>query len=172
MATLSQILDLEVPVPGANTNTAVAVVLAVPDVSAMANNTVEEDAAETRKHVRTLIAQGTQAVTELLALARDLKTPRAYEVASNMLKTMSELSQDLLVVRQQEQSLIEEPTSEGGDINIGTAVFVGSTADLGELVKLKRAQRHANTITVQAESVTDVQAEARLPEILPEEPTA
>jgi len=157
---LSQILDLEVPVPNAN-----AVVLVVPDVSASTNNTIEQDAAETRKNVRTLIAQGTQAVTELLALARDLKTPRAYEVASNMLKTMSELSQDLLTVHQQEQSLGDQ-TPEIGDVNIENAVFVGSTTELGELVKQKRALRHANTITVKAQSVTDVQAETCQPEIL------
>jgi histidyl-tRNA synthetase len=138
----------------------------VPDVSGSANNTIEQDAAETRKNVRTLIAQGTQAVTELLALARDLKTPRAYEVASNMLKTMSDLSQDLLVVRQQEKTL--EETADTGDITIQQAVFVGSTADLAELVKLKRAERkNANTITVKAESVTDVQGTTSLQEILP-----
>ena len=167
---LSEILDVEVPVPQvANANTQVAL---VPDVSSSTNNTVQQDATDVRKNVRQLIAQGTQAVAELLVLARDLKTPRAYEVASGMLKTMSELSQDLLVVHQQEQSLVEDPTAEMGDVNIGTAVFVGSTAELGELVKLKRAQRHANTITVQAESVTDIQAETGLPEILPQEPAA
>lgn len=168
---LSEILDVEIPVPQiADANA--APVFVVPDVSSSANNTLAQDAAETRKNVRQLIAQGTQAVTELLSIARDLKTPRAYEVASNMLKTMSELSQDLLVVHQQEQALEEDPAATVGDVNIGTAVFVGSTADLGELVKLKRAQRNANTITVKAESVTDVQAETRLPAVLPQEPTA
>lgn len=153
MASLSQILDLEVPAPNTNVSTQVII---VPDVSASTNNTVEQDAAETRKNVRTLIAQGTQAVTELLTLARDLKTPRAYEVASGMLKTMSELSQDLLLVYQQEQSLVGEKSLTDGDINIENAVFVGSTAELSELVKRKRAERVTNTITIEANNVCDL----------------
>lgn len=145
---LNEILDVEVPVPG---NTVPQVYVA-PDVTAQANNTIQDDAADIRKNVRTLIAQGTVAVTELLSLARDLKTPRAYEVASNMLKTLSELSQDLLTVRQQEQSLVEEPTGPVGDVNIQNAVFVGTTAQLGEILKQRRAEERvalaANTITV------------------------
>ena len=136
------------PVPG---NTAMQVYV-TPDVSAQTNNTVQDDAAEIRKNVRTLIAQGTLAVTELLALARDLKTPRAYEVASNMLKTMSELSQDLLTVHQQEQALVQEPVGHVGDMTIQNAVFVGTTAQLGEIIKQRRAEERAalaaTTITV------------------------
>lgn len=163
---LSEILDVEVPLPAPPANTA----LLIPDVSASANNTVEQDADDIRKNVRTLIAQGTLAVTELLALARDLKTPRAYEVASTMLKTMSELSQDLLTVHQQEQSLTQEDEpSITGDVNIG-AVFVGSTTELGERIKYeRRIQRDAKVIEVKAENVTDVQVETSQPEILPKE---
>lgn len=145
---LNEILDVEVPVPG----NSIPQVYTAPDVSAQANNSVQDDAAEVRKNVRTLIAQGTLAVTELLSLARDLKTPRAYEVASNMLKTMSELSQDLLTVHQQEQALVQEPEGPVGDVNIQNAVFVGTTAQLGEIIKARRAEERAaltaNTITV------------------------
>ncbi len=157
---LNEILDVEIPLPQASNANSVAIVV-VPDMSSHANNTVEEDAHESRKNVRLMIAQGTQAVTELLALARDLKTPRAYEVVSNMLKTMSELSQDLLTVHQQEQSLTQ-PAAEGGDIHIGQAVFVGSTSELGELVKQRRAQRNANTITVKAEILEETNNAVRI----------
>ncbi len=167
---LNEILDVDIPLPKAPDSNAIAIVVAS-DVSSSANNTVEEDAHDARKNVRLMIAQGTQAVTELLSLARDLKTPRAYEVASNMLKTLSELSQDLLTVHQQEQSLTQ-PAPEGGDIHIGQAVFVGSTSELGDLVKRKRNERNANTITIKAESVRDVQAETGQPEILSQESTA
>jgi hypothetical protein len=166
MPNLSEILDVDIPLP--TTNTSLVVSLPVPDVSSSANNTVAQDAQDARTNVRLMIAQGTQAVTELLQLARDLKTPRAYEVASNMLKTMAELSQDLLTVHQQEQSLQEAPP-EGGDVNIQNAVFIGSTADLGELVKKRRNMKYANTITVQAESVSVLPTEASKPEILPQE---
>lgn len=166
---LNEILDVDIPAPGA-ANTAL-VALPAPDVSEQANNSITQDAIDARNNIRTLIAQGSQAVAELLALARDARTPRAYEVASNMLKTMSELSHDLLEVHQREQSLAEpeEPAVAGGDIHIGQAVFVGSTSDLGELVKQRRAKRNANTITVEAETIGVVQTETSQPEVLSQE---
>lgn len=167
---LSEILDVPVPQPQANAN-GTSVAIAVPDVSHLANNDVTQDAIDARNNVRLMIAQGNQAATEMLALARDLKTPRAYEVASTMLKTMAELSHDLLEVHQKEQSLIADPTpTESGDIHIGQAVFIGSTSDLSELVKQRRAQRNANTQIIEAKAIRDVQAEASEPTVLPQEP--
>ena len=164
---LSEILDVELPLPG---NSVTSLVIAPPDVSAQSNNTITQDAYDARQNIRTLIAQGSLAVSELLVLARDARTPRAYEVASNMLKTLSELSHDLLEVHQREQSLSEpELTAQEGDIHIGQAVFIGSTSDLSDLVKQRRAQRHANTIEVQAQTITDVQVETGRAEVLPQE---
>lgn len=168
---LSEILDVDVPPPANGT----PAVIVVPDVSQSANNTVEQDALDARNNVRQLIAQGNQAVSELLALARDLKTPRAYEVAGNMLKTMAELSHDLMEVHKKELELVQpvdDPApAENGDIHIGQAVFVGSTQELGELVKQRRAQRNANNQSTQAQTVRVIQAEASQPEVLPQEPT-
>lgn len=139
MANLSEILDLDMPdLPKQPANT----VAAIPDVSASANNSVSQDAIDARTNVRLMIAQGTQAITELLALARELKTPRAYEVAGNMLKTMAELNQDLLTVHQQELSIVDpDPLSPGGNVHIENAVFVGSTMELQEAIKLKRDEK-------------------------------
>jgi hypothetical protein len=153
MANLSEILDVEIPLPKApDANT----VVLVPDVSMNANNTVAQDAQDARTNVRLMIAQGTQAVTELLTLARDLKTPRAYEVAANMLKTLAELSQDLLAVHQQEMSLVEPEAPVAGDVNIETAVFLGSTADLQEMIRIKRDEKRLRTIEAKVISTDNV----------------
>jgi hypothetical protein len=152
MANLSEILDLDMPdLPQTPANT----VVLVPDVSASVNNTVTDDATAARTNVRLMIAQGTQAITELLTLARELKTPRAYEVAANMLKTMAELNQDLLSVHQQELSIIDpEPLS--GNVNIENAVFVGSTMELQEAIKLKRDEKKLRIIEAKAISTDNV----------------
>lgn len=152
MANLSEILDLDMPdLPQQPANTAVL----VPDVSASANNSVSEDAIAARTNVRLMIAQGTQAITELLALAREFKTPRAYEVAANMLKTMAELNQDLLSVHQQELT-ITEPETLTGNVNIENAVFVGSTMELQEAIKLKRDQKKLRIIEAKTTSTDNV----------------
>lgn len=152
MANLSEILDLDMPdLPKSAAN----VVVVVPDVSASVNNTVTDDAVAARTNVRLMIAQGTQAITELLALARELKTPRAYEVAANMLKTMAELNQDLLSVHQQELSIVE-PDALTGNVHIENAVFVGSTMELQEAIKLKRDEKKLRIIEAKAISTDNV----------------
>lgn len=152
---LSEILDVDNPPPQNTTTTStsttgtavttiqvpVATVLVAPDVSSSANNDVSQDALEARNTVRLMIAQGNEAVKEMLALAKDLKSPRAYEVAANLLKTMSELSQDLLQVHQQEQIMIDPDTRPTGNVHIENAVFVGSTSDLQDMIKLKREEK-------------------------------
>jgi hypothetical protein len=152
---LSEILDVENPPPAQPSPTTTSVapvappqppVVVVPDVSASANNDVSQDAVEARNNVRLMIAQGNQAVLEMLALAKDLKTPRAYEVAANLLKTMAELSQDLMAVHLQEATMIDPETTPSGNVNIGTAVFVGSTSDLQDMIKLKREEQKKLTI--------------------------
>jgi len=145
MANLSQILDVQLPeFPPVAANT----IIVSPDVSASKNNTVSDDASEARNNVRLMIAQGTQAITELLTLARELKTPRAYEVAAGMLKTMAELNHDLLHVHEQELSMVDpEPVTPHltGNVTIEQAVFVGSTNDLQEMIRMKREEKKRAT---------------------------
>jgi len=153
---LNEILDVEFPIPQAqNAN---IVVVPTPDVSASTNNSIQADALEARRNVRQLIAQGTTAITELLEIAREVRTPRSYEVISNMLKSLSELSHDLMIVHQQEALLVEPPTtSKETGVHIEQAVFIGSTADLQDIIKLKRELKYANNV-VEAEvsSKTDI----------------
>jgi hypothetical protein len=138
------------PTPTTQSTTQPAVVVPVaplptpivpaPDVSASANNVVAEDAHDARNSIRQTIAQGAQAVQEMMQVAKDLKTPRAYEVVGNLLKTMAELNQDLLAVHQQEMMMEDPEIAPSGNVNIGTAVFVGSTTDLQEVIRLKREE--------------------------------
>jgi len=169
---LSEILDVENPPPvqptQSTTTTSAPVApqapqvpaVVVPDVSASANNDAVADANEARNTTRQLIAQGNQAVLEMLALAKDLKTPRAYEVAGNLLKTMAELSQDLMAVHLQEATLVNPDDVPAGNVNIGTAVFVGSTAELQDIIKLKREQAKK---AIEAKKVIEINPLTGLP---------
>jgi len=141
---LNEILDVDEVLPSSQTSTQLLVV-EPPDVSPLANNTVRDDAHEARNNVRRLIAQGSVAITELLQVARDLKTPRTYEVVANMLQTLSDLNHDLLAVHQQEMTMVEPEAAPMGPVTIEQAVFVGSTSDLQEMIRLKREQKKRPT---------------------------
>lgn len=150
---LEEILDVELPVTSTVVRDVVPIV-DTPDMSHYANNTITQDANESRTYIRGSIVQLQNAINEMLAVAKLSGKPRAYEVATNMLKTLAEMQHDLMTVHETEQNLLlpDAPESEG-DVNIEQAVFVGSTSDLAELIKQKRAKRNANTIEVQAQTI-------------------
>ena len=86
---------------------------------------------------RDLIEQGQEALGDLLKVAKEGQHPRAYEVAANMLKSLSDMTDKLMILQEKKRAL------EGGKgesaprqtVNIDKAVFTGSTADLLKQIK-------------------------------------
>jgi hypothetical protein len=89
---------------------------------------VETDAALARKNIKGLLDKGGAAIDNLLLVAQESEHPRAYEVAANFIKTLSDLNKDLLEIQKQKQNL--RPQEITNSINVEKAVFVGSTAEL------------------------------------------
>ena len=99
-------------------------------------NPVESDAEFARKNIRNLIDKGSHAIDDLLQVAKHSESPRAYEVAANLIKNLSDLNKDLLEVQKRKKDLVIEKTS---GVNVDKAVFVGSTAELMKLLKTNKA---------------------------------
>ena len=100
-------------------------------------NPVESDTEFARKNIRNLIEKGSFAIDDLLQVAKHSESPRAYEVAANMIKNLSDLNKDLLEVQKRKKDLVADK-SGSKDVNIDKAVFVGSTADLMKLLKTNK----------------------------------
>jgi len=139
MDLLHEILKVDLPVPQANvaSNTALQLVDVVPDVTHLANNTVSKDAQDSRNNIRQLLAQGTNAITDLMVVAKTSNSPRSYEVLANLLKTVAELNHDLMKMHADEQSLTQTEETQPGEVHnhIEKAVFVGSTSELAQMMK-------------------------------------
>ena len=97
-------------------------------------NDIEEDYKSSRKNIYDLMNKGYKALDGILELAEDDESARTYEVAGQMLKTMSELNKDAieLQTRLEELKQIESKTTKNVTNN---AVFIGSTAELQKLIK-------------------------------------
>ena len=97
-------------------------------------STIDDDAEYARQNIRELIEKGNNAIDSLLHVAKDSQHPRAYEVAANMLKNLTDMNKDLMEIqkRKKELSPIE---SNAKNINVDKAVFVGSTAELVKFLK-------------------------------------
>ena len=100
------------------------------------NNPVESDTEFARQNIKSLIKKGSDAVDEILHVAKHSEHPRAYEVAGVLIKNMAELNKDLLELQKRKKELqISVKESNSKDVNIDKAVFVGSTAELMKLIK-------------------------------------
>ena len=119
---LSEIFDIE-PLETKST----AVVTQTTEI--VVGDEVETDTALARKNIKSLLDKGNGAIDNLLLVAQESEHPRAYEVAANFIKTLSDLNKDLLEIQKQKQNLRPQQTTNQS-INVEKAVFVGSTAEL------------------------------------------
>ena len=89
-----------------------------------------------RKNLYNLIDKGNEAIDGILNLAKEGEHPRAYEVAGQLIKTVSEVSQNLLDLQDKLKKVKELP--DKGPKNVTNALFVGSTTELQKMLKGKK----------------------------------
>ncbi len=93
---------------------------------------VNPDANYSRANYYNLIEKGNEALDGILEVAKESQHPRAYEVAANMIKNLSDVTEKLMILQKQQQDLKPKEEQQAGPTNISVdkAVFVGSTAEL------------------------------------------
>ncbi len=99
------------------------------------NTIVKDDAEFARQNIRNLIDTGSATLNNLLNVANQSQAPRAYEVATALIKNLSELNKDLMEIEKRKQDLTGESTKQSKNINVDKAVFVGSTTELVKFLK-------------------------------------
>ena len=63
------------------------------------------DANYSRANYYNLIEKGNEALDGILEVAKESQHPRAYEVAANMIKNLSDVTEKLLILQKQQQAL-------------------------------------------------------------------
>ena len=89
-----------------------------------------------RKNLYNLLDKGNEAIDGILSLAKEGEHPRAYEVAGQLIKTVSEVSQNLLDLQDKLKKIKDIP--DKGPKNVTNALFVGSTTELQKMLKGKK----------------------------------
>ena len=95
---------------------------------------IEKDYEYTRGNLYSIIEKGQEAINGILELAQDSEMPRAYEVAGQLIKSVSDAT-DKLMDLQKKLKDVEEETQSKGPSTVNNALFVGSTAELQKLLK-------------------------------------
>ena len=103
------------------------------EVTVPENNDPEIDFETGRKNLYNLLDKGNEAIDGILNLAKEGEHPRAYEVAGQLIKTVSEVSQNLLDLQDKLKKVKDIP--DKGPKNVTNALFVGSTTELQKMLK-------------------------------------
>ena len=100
----------------------------------IAKDDVEKDYEYTRGNLYSIIEKGQEAINGILELAQESEMPRAYEVAGQLIKSVSDATDKLMDLQKKLKDVEEEKQSKGPS-TVNNALFVGSTADLAKLIK-------------------------------------
>lgn len=104
---------------------------------------VNPDADYVRSNYYGLIEKGNEALDGILEVAKQSQHPRAYEVAANMIKNMSDVTEKLMTLQKQKKELESPELETQKTLNIDKAVvFTGSTAELLKRLKTENEVLH------------------------------
>ncbi len=96
---------------------------------------LKKDYEYTRANLYSLIEKGQEAINGILELAGESDSPRAYEVAGQLIKSVGDVSDKLMDLQKKLKDVEETSTKTTNTVNNNTALFVGSTAELSKLLK-------------------------------------
>lgn len=95
---------------------------------------IRKDYEYTRGNLYSIIEKGQEAINGILELAQESEMPRAYEVAGQLIKNVSDATDKLMDLQKKLKDVNEEKESKG-PTTVNNALFVGSTADLQKMLK-------------------------------------
>ena len=97
-------------------------------------NDIEKDYEYTRGNLYSIVEKGQEAINGILELAQDSEMPRAYEVAGQLIKSVSDATDKLMDLQKKLKDVEEEKASKGPN-TVNNSLFVGSTAELAKMLK-------------------------------------
>ena len=101
------------------------------------DNKIDKDYEYARSNFYNVIESGTEALEQMLDVAKASEHPRAYEVVSTIMKTLVDANKDL--VKMSTDKIKAESEIDGGEVPKGLTtnnnLFVGSTNELQQLLK-------------------------------------
>jgi DNA polymerase III epsilon subunit-like protein len=94
---------------------------------------VDNDYKYARENLYGVIEKSTDALDNLIDLAKASEHPRAFEVVAQLTKTLVDANKDLLDIQKKVKDLKKEDKKENPK-NVTNALFVGSTAELQKMI--------------------------------------
>ena len=104
------------------------------DVIKSESDDIQKDYEYTRANLYSLIEKGQEAINGIMELAGEGGSPRAYEVAGQLIKSVADTTDKLIDLQKKLKDVGEETKKTTNNVT-NNAVFVGSTSELSKLLK-------------------------------------
>ncbi len=95
---------------------------------------IKKDYEYTRANLYSLIEKGQEAINGIMDLASEGGSPRAYEVAGQLIKSVADTTDKLIDLQKKIKDVQENNTKISNNVT-NNAVFVGSTSELSKILK-------------------------------------
>jgi hypothetical protein len=95
---------------------------------------VQKDYEYSRGQLYSLIEKGQETLNGIMELAAESDSPRAYEVAGQILKSVADTADKLIDLQRKMRSIEDDAVKTTNNVT-NNAVFVGSTSELQKLLK-------------------------------------
>lgn len=91
-----------------------------------------------RSNIKNIIEKGDESLSEMIELAKQSESPRAFEVSANLMKTLLDANKDFVEMSMKRKYAKEEimnPKEEAATTNVTNNNLILSTADLLAMIK-------------------------------------
>lgn len=95
---------------------------------------IQKDYEYSRANLYSLIEKGQEAINGIMEVAGEGASPRAYEVAGQLIKSVADTTDKLADLQKKIKDLEEDNVKQTTNVT-NNALFVGSTSDLSKLLK-------------------------------------
>jgi hypothetical protein len=96
---------------------------------------LQKDYEYSRGQLYSIIEKGQEAINGILELAQESDSPRAYEVAGQLIKNVGDVTDKLLDLQKKMKDINQEQKGSAPTNVTNNAVFLGSTAELQKFLK-------------------------------------
>ena len=141
---ISKALDVDYEEKATPKNDMVKKIDSLPVSKERLDKDLGNDYKHVRGNLRDLIDVGQDAIDGILSVAQDSDSPRAYEVAGQMIKAVADMNKDLMDLHNKMKVITKEETTINHNTN--NSIYVGSTSDLQDLINQSRSAKKALNI--------------------------
>ncbi len=97
-------------------------------------NEIEKDYEYTRANLYSIIEKGQEAINGIMEVAGESASPRAYEVAGQLIKSVADTTDKLMDLQKKIKDVNEDSPAKTNNVT-NNALFVGSTSELSKMLK-------------------------------------